>query len=120
MAKSQATAKNLSPSDEPIWWGLFSAGGVCFAVFIPSLIVFLGLLMPLGFIKLSYAQASAYFFSFWGLVFIGLGIILPTFHSLHRIRHALYDLKCAQKNLIKWLSMGLAALISLSSLIIWL
>lgn len=34
--------------DEPLWWGLFSAGGVCFAVVLPAVILFIGLLLPLG------------------------------------------------------------------------
>ena len=112
--------KKFKRSDEPIWWGLFSGGGVCFAVFLPSVILFYGLLLPLGIVTLEYHQASAWFFSFWGLVFVGAVIALPAFHSLHRIRHALYDLKFQQKTLIKWLTMGFAALLSAACMLIWL
>ena len=112
--------KKFKRSDEPIWWGLFSGGGVCFAVFLPSVILFYGLLLPLGVVTLEYQQASAWFFSFWGLVFVGAVIALPAFHSLHRIRHALYDLKFQQKALIKWLTMGFAALLSAACMLIWL
>lgn len=111
--------KKLKRSDEPLWWALFSAGGVCFAVFLPSLILFFGLLLPLGLVELSFEQATSWLFSFWGLVFVGAGIALPAFHSLHRIRHALYDLKFQHKSLIKWLSMGCAAALSAASLAIW-
>ncbi len=111
--------KKLKRSDEPIWWGLFSGGGVCFAVFLPSVIFFYGLLLPLELVTLDYQQASQWFFSFWGLVFVGAVIILPAFHSLHRIRHVLYDLKFQQKALIKWLTMGFAALLSAACLLIW-
>ncbi|MCK9238014.1 MAG: fumarate reductase subunit D, partial [Thiopseudomonas sp.] len=69
--------KKFKRSDEPIWWGLFSGGGVCFAVFLPSVILFYGLLLPLGVVTLEYQQASAWFFSFWGLVFVGAVIALP-------------------------------------------
>lgn len=111
--------KQLKRSDEPIWWGLFSAGGVCFAVFLPSIILFYGLLLPLELVVLDYKQASQWFFGFWGLIFIGAVIIFPAFHSLHRIRHALYDVKFQQKILIKWLTMGFAGLLSATSLLIW-
>lgn len=107
-------------SDEPIWWGLFSAGGVCFAVFLPSVILFFGLLLPLGVVSLDYATASRWFFGFWGLVFIGAVIAMPAFHSLHRIRHGLYDLKFQAKTPIKVFTMGLAALISALSFLFWL
>ena len=43
-------------SDEPIWWALFSAGGVCFAVFLPGLILILGFLWPLGLLDASLLQ----------------------------------------------------------------
>ena len=33
---------------EPMWWGLFSAGGVVAAFLIPIHIVLLGLAIPLG------------------------------------------------------------------------
>lgn len=112
--------KQFKRSDEPLWWGLFSAGGVCFAVFLPSVILFYGLLLPLGVASLDYQTASAWFFSFWGLVFVGATLILPAFHSLHRIRHTLHDLKIGQHGLVKLLSMGLAALISAASLLAWI
>ena len=42
--------------DEPLWWGLFSAGGVCFAVVLPAVILFIGLLLPLGLLRLLLAH----------------------------------------------------------------
>ncbi|MCV5925464.1 hypothetical protein OFO11_26605, partial [Escherichia coli] len=41
---------NTSPkrSDEPIWWGLFGAGGTWFAMITPITVLVLGILVPLG------------------------------------------------------------------------
>ena len=114
------TSKNFKRSDEPIWWRLFSGGGVCFAVFLPSVILFFGLLLLLGIVSLDFATASSWFFGFWGLVFIGAAIAMPAFHGLHRIRHCLYDFKFQSKQLIKVFCMGLAALISALCLLFWL
>lgn len=110
----------LKRSGEPIWWALFSAGGVCFAVFIPATIVFLALLMPLGVVELSYSQASTWFFSFWGLLFTGAVVVLPLFHAVHRIRHGLHDLKVQHHGLVKALCYGFASVLSIVCLTFWL
>lgn len=110
----------MKRSNEPIWWALFSAGGVCFAVFTPAAVLFLGLLLPLRWIELDYAQAQEWFFSVWGLVFTGAFIVLPGFHAAHRIRHGLHDLKVRQHGLVKAICYGLATLLSLFCLGIWL
>ena len=60
--------------DEPLWWGLFSAGGVCFAVVLPAVILFIGLLLPLGLLPaeaLGHERASRLLFSLPGVLFIG-------------------------------------------------
>lgn len=112
-------------SDEPIWWALFSAGGVCFAVFIPGAILALSLLPALGVItadNLSYARISDLLYqALWGLaglVFVGCVVCLPLFHAAHRIHHGLHDLKLAGGPGSKLLCYGLAALGSAASL--WL
>lgn len=78
---------------EPLWWGLFSAGGVCVALFIPAVVLVFGILWPLGAIELNPAQLVRWYQGFWGLVFTVLVIGLPAFHAMHRIRHGLYDLR---------------------------
>ena len=35
-------------SNEPVWWSLFSAGGVVAALFIPITLILTGLAVPLG------------------------------------------------------------------------
>lgn len=49
-------------SDEPIYWGLFGAGGVVAAMLLPILILITGILMPLGWLPadaLSYEKIHA-------------------------------------------------------------
>lgn len=78
---------------EPVWWGLFSAGGVCFAVLVPSVALVFGLLWPLGVVDVSFTTLQAWYQSLWGLVFTAVAISLPAFHAAHRIRHGLHDMK---------------------------
>ncbi|MDR5898194.1 fumarate reductase subunit D [Halomonas vilamensis] len=118
MNKTQSGS--LKKSDEPIWWGLFSAGGVCFAVFVPAAILFIALLIPAGIVSpeaLSFERARSMVFSLPGLMFIGAVICLPLFHAAHRIRHGLHDLKLGSKRLNKLVTYGSAALLSALALI---
>jgi len=110
-------------SDEPIWWALFSAGGVCFAIVIPGLVLTLGLLYPLGLLPeaaFSYSRVQQLLQSFWGLpglAFAGAAICLPLFHAMHRVHHGLHDLKLAKGLLAKVVCYGLAAIASALALL---
>ncbi|MDX3773158.1 fumarate reductase subunit D [Chromatiaceae bacterium AAb-1] len=113
----------LKRSDEPVWWALFSAGGVCFAVVIPGLILSLAILYPLGLIDagmLSYQRVHQLMFgNLWGLggiAIAGAAICLPLFHAAHRIHHGLHDLKLAHSMVPKIVCYGLAAVFSLLAL----
>jgi len=109
-------------SDEPIWWALFSAGGVCFAVFLPGLILILGFLWPLGLLDaslLQYAQLLTLLqngYGLTGLAFTCAVICLPLFHAAHRIHHGLHDLKCSYSGVAKLLCYGTAAALSMLAL----
>lgn len=111
--------KTLRRSDEPIWWMLFSVGGVCFAVVVPGAILLLGVLAPLGLLPtvsgvLDYEQAralmSGYFWALPGLAFVVATICLPLFHAAHRIHHGGHDLQLHWGRAGKWLCYGAAAL----------
>lgn len=112
-------------SDEPIWWALFSAGGVCFAVFIPGLVLTLGLLYPLGLLPeaaFSYSRVQQLLQSFWGLpglAFASAAISLPLFHAMHRVHHGLHDLKLAKGLFAKVACYGLASMVSVLALVFW-
>ncbi|WP_404299446.1 fumarate reductase subunit FrdD [Halomonas sp.] len=117
---NKTTSGSLKRSDEPIWWGLFSAGGVCFAVFVPAAILFIALLIPAGIMapeSLSFERARSMVFGLPGLIFIGVVICLPLFHAAHRIRHGLHDLKLGKEHLNKLATYGSAALLSVMALL---
>ncbi|BBI53841.1 fumarate reductase subunit D [Vreelandella olivaria] len=105
--------------DEPLWWGLFSAGGVCFAVLLPAVILFIAVLLPLGLLPaeaLSYERASSLLFSVPGFLFVGAVVCLPLFHAAHRLRHGMFDISVGSDALNKKLMYGGAALLSVLAL----
>ncbi|MDN3560680.1 MULTISPECIES: fumarate reductase subunit FrdD [Halomonadaceae] len=105
--------------DEPLWWGLFSAGGVCFAVLLPAVILFIAVLLPLGLLPaeaLSYERASALLFSVPGFLFVGAVVCLPLFHAAHRLRHGMFDISVGNDSINKKLMYGGAALLSIVAL----
>ena len=84
----------MARSNEPIWWSLFSAGGMVAAMVFPILIVITGILVPLELVgddPLNFERIhSAVSHPFIKLVFF-IVIILPLFHWAHRFRFTLVD-----------------------------
>ena len=84
----------MAKSNEPIWWSLFSAGGMIAAMVFPILIVITGILVPLelmGDDPLNFERIySAVSHPFIKLVLF-IVIILPLFHWAHRFRFTLVD-----------------------------
>ena len=84
----------MSKSNEPIWWSLFSAGGMIAAMVFPILIIITGILVPFGlagddplnFEKI-YSAASHPFIKLILFVIISL----PLFHWAHRFKYTLVD-----------------------------
>ncbi|CAH0524448.1 fumarate reductase subunit FrdD [Vibrio hippocampi] len=88
--------RNPRRSDEPIWWGLFGAGGTWFAMITPITILVLGILVPLGIIdaeSLSYERVSSFVSSLIGGLFVIATLALPMWHAMHRVHHGMHDLK---------------------------
>ncbi|MGR5120369.1 fumarate reductase subunit FrdD [Vibrio astriarenae] len=80
-------------SDEPIWWGLFGAGGTWFAMLTPITIFVIGVLVPMGLIEFDYERVSSFANTIIGGLFIIATLALPMWHAMHRLHHGMHDLK---------------------------
>lgn len=84
----------MAKSNEPIWWSLFSAGGMVAAMVFPILMVITGILVPSGLAgddPLNYERIySAVNHPLNKLILFAV-IVLPLFHWAHRFRFTLVD-----------------------------
>jgi fumarate reductase subunit D len=84
----------MAKSNEPIWWSLFSVGGVVAAFLVPVLILITGIAWPLGLLPgdaLQFAKMQALLSHPLTRVFCFVLISLPLFHWAHRFRFTLLD-----------------------------
>ncbi|CAM4015556.1 Fumarate reductase subunit D [Vibrio aerogenes CECT 7868] len=102
---------NPKRSDEPVWWGLFGAGGSWFAMVSPITILVVGILVPMGILNpeiMSYAHMIRFASHTLGALFIIGTLSLPMWHAMHRVHHGMHDLKIHTGNTGKIVSYGLA------------
>ncbi len=87
--------KYRTRSNAPIFWGLFGAGGMLSALFVPMMIFITGIAVPLGFIlppgTMSYPKMLAFAQNFIGKGFIFAIISLSLWFCVHRIYHSLHE-----------------------------
>ncbi|WP_028864154.1 fumarate reductase subunit FrdD [Psychromonas aquimarina] len=92
---SETTEKTYKRSHEPVFWGLFGAGGMLTAFLTPVMILITGILIPLGIINsqnFSYEKIHGFATTWYGAVIVLVLVALPLWHTLHRIFHALHDI----------------------------
>jgi fumarate reductase subunit D len=92
----------------PLWWLLFSAGGVASALLMPVAIAVTGIAVPAGWVSAS-DLLEVVRHPVTRLVVFGL-VSLSLFHWAHRFRYALTDLGLARLGRQAWLFYGIAAL----------
>jgi fumarate reductase subunit D len=82
-------------SNAPIFWGLFGAGGMLSALFVPMMIFITGIAVPLGFLlpanTMSYPKMLAFAQNFIGKGFIFAIISLSLWFAVHRVFHSLHE-----------------------------
>jgi fumarate reductase subunit D len=103
---------------EPLVWLMFSAGGVLAAVFLPILVLLVGLAFPLGWLD---PPDHDHLLAVIGhpvtlVVLLGL-FVLMLVHSAHRFRYTLYDgLQIKAKRTVAVLCYGAAIVVSVATL----
>jgi fumarate reductase subunit D len=114
----------MEKSNEPIWWSLFSAGGMVAAMVLPVLIVITGILMPFGLAgddPLNFDRIHSALSQPLIKLIMFTVISLPLFHWAHRFRFTLIDVGLKSvSTLIAVLCYGVAiAGTIVSAVILW-
>ncbi|RQW64426.1 fumarate reductase subunit FrdD [Vibrio viridaestus] len=107
-------------SDEPVWWGLFGAGGTWFAMISPVTILVLGILGPLGILNpdvLSYDNVLPFVKNIIGALFVICTLALPMWHAMHRLHHGMHDLKIHAGPIVKFLCYAVAFTITVLAVV---
>ena len=84
----------MAKSNEPIWWSLFSAGGMVAAMMFPILIIITGILVPFGLVgddPLNFERIRDAVSQPLAKLILFTIISLPLFHWAHRFRFTLVD-----------------------------
>ena len=74
---------------EPLWWGLFSAGGVVAAFLVPVHIVIFGFAVPLGWIT----ETGLLYRHVLVKIYLFVLISFPLYHWAHRFYFAVNDMR---------------------------
>ena len=114
----------MAKSNEPIWWSLFSAGGMVAAMIFPILIIITGILVPFGLagddpLNFERIHTAVTQNNYVKLIFF-IVITLPLFHWAHRFRFTLVDVGLkSMSTLISILCYGVAIAGTIASAIVF-
>lgn len=111
-------------SAEPLWWSLFSAGGMISALLFPALIVITGLLIPFGAVgdaTLAYARVHGVLGHPLARLVLFAVIALPLFHWAHRFLFTMGELGLRrQRGALAYLCYGAAVVGTLvAAVVLW-
>lgn len=108
--------RNLKRSNAPIFWGLFGAGGMLSALFVPMMIFITGIAVPLGLLlpagTMSYPKMLAFAQNFIGKGFIFAIISLSLWFAVHRVYHSLHEFGIHAGTGAKMICYGIAMIIT--------
>jgi fumarate reductase subunit D len=79
----------------PLWWSLFSAGGMISAMILPILVIVTGILIPLGVVggdSLLHSRVHGFVAHPLARIALFAIIALPLFHWAHRFLYTLVEL----------------------------
>jgi succinate dehydrogenase subunit D len=100
----------------PVFWLLFGAGGMLAAFFGPALILLTGIMIPHGWGVRedlgSYANVLAFARSPFGKLMLLAIISLFFWHAAERLFLTLHDTRAGPIQLLRWITYGSAALLS--------
>ena len=98
----------MRKSNEPLFWSLFSGGGMVMALLAPALIIVTGFLVPAN--AVSFARLHAMVTNPVGRIVLFGVAALTFFHWAHRFRHVLIDVGLRRFSLALGVVCYLAAL----------
>ncbi len=108
----------MARSNEPLWWGPFSAGLMVAALFVPALILITGFLWP-GRRPLDADQVRAIISFPLTRLFFVVVICLSFIHAAHKFRYILIDLGVkGNREAIAAVSYGIAVVLSIVTIIV--
>ena len=118
------SSKKRTPghSNDPFFWGLFSAGGVVAAFLLPVHLFLFGLAFPLGWLDPpAYYQLRTLVAHPLARLYMFVLCSLPLFHWAHRFRYFLFDLGLhGGRMLLAVLCYGLAVVGTIAAAIVLL
>ncbi len=111
--------KTPQPSNKPVIWALFAAGGTVTAFLTPVLVLLIALAVPVGILPaelFAYERLAAMLDNTLLKVIIFVVLFLSLWHAAHRLRITAHDFGLRADGLVMWLFYTLAVL---GSVILW-